>query len=376
MKKTTSRILRRVTTLFFALVIMLSVTPPVMASELQSTTKAASTEYNDDTLRAEYLAYTGAKLVDVNGDKFCTLTVGKGNRVIFFLPGFGLTSPVIDLKPFAKALSEKGFKVIIVEPLGTGMSDIPETKRTIEQITEELHGLVQKMGYNEYAIMAHSIGGAYGLYYANRYKSEVNAFISLDASVADQLENTILSQLESMGMEQLISLIDSGQEVPSDYYLSSIYDHNYTAKEESFIRNIFLNRQINASYKSELAELNNNLTKCKGIKFAYPCKYLGFLSELNLAVYSATLKMESIEGIDEILAESMSSFAPSPSIRKVTKKDLTDPNGWAAIHIKTYNTDNPANKTYVVPSNHYIHYSQEWPNMVDIIADWYKTSLG
>ncbi|MNL67233.1 hypothetical protein D3C87_1917980 [compost metagenome] len=77
----------------------------------------------------------------------------------------------------------------------------------------------------------------------------------------------------------------------------------------------------------------------------------------------------------EIIPQKLAEYVPSPSIRDLTSDDLANPKGWAAIHLQTYNTNDPVNKTYVVPSNHYVHYSQEWPNMITIIDDWYKSNI-
>lgn len=344
---------------------------PVMASSVSNS--SVTDAYNEDTLREAYVSYTGATVYEVEGNKFCTLTVGDSDNVIFFLPGLGLTSPIIDMKPFASALAQKGYKVIIVEPLGTGMSDITNKKRTVGNITKELHNLIKKMGYKEYSIMGHSISGAYGLYYANKYPKEVKSFISLDGSVPAQIENTLLMEAEKMNLDSIKSLIESGQDIPSEYYLSSIYGYSYTAEEKDFIKQIFINRQINTSLLNEYDELENNLNKCMDFKF--PCKYLGFISEQNLIVYPAALEASSIEELMTIITDRLSSYVPSPSIRDLTQDDLANPKGWAALHLNTYDSSNSSNKTYVVPSNHYVHYSQEWPNMVNIIDNWYKQNV-
>lgn len=358
--------IKRLLSTFLSLIIVASMSIPVFAQQLPE----EKPEFNEELLRQQYINYTGAEKVKYKNEEFCTFTIGNGKDVIILVPGMAQVAPIIQLKPFATELSKKGFKVVIIEPMGVGLSETTKKKRSIDNIVKELHGVIHQMGYKQdYSIMAHSSYGAYSLYYANKYKGEIKSFISLDGSVPRQKENQILSLAENMNLEYMKEIISSGQEIPEEMYLSDIWGYQYTEQDKYFMGEIFSNRLINENLFSESKEMEKNLNKIENMKF--PCGYLGFVSEQNNVVYSAALKASNLDELNVAIGEAMTTYVPSESIREVEKNDLIDPNGWASIHLEVYE-NNERNKTYVVPSNHYVHYSEYWASMVEIIADWYN----
>ena len=102
--------------------------------------------------------------VDVRGD--------ADKPVIILLSGLASASPVLELEPLSAALS-RNYCVVTIEPFGYGLSDAADLDRTIENIVKELHTCVETLGYKEYYLMGHSIGGLYSLYWANQYPEEV-----------------------------------------------------------------------------------------------------------------------------------------------------------------------------------------------------------
>ena len=131
------------------------------------------------------------KAVKVNGKKMTVEIAGlqaEETPVIVLLPGLGSPSPVLEFRPLAEELG-KTCKVITMEPFGYGLSDPADTERSIENIVEELHACLEKIGVRRYYLMAHSISGLYSLYYANTYPEEVRGFIGIDSSVPKQNEN-------------------------------------------------------------------------------------------------------------------------------------------------------------------------------------------
>lgn len=121
--------------------------------------------------------------VDVDGKKMVVDIAGQEDEpTIVLLPGWGSPSPVLEFKPLATALA-KNYRVITVEPFGYGLSDGTDKERSIENIVQELHECMQKLGCKEYYLMGHSVAGIYELYWANEYPDEVKGFIGIDPSV-------------------------------------------------------------------------------------------------------------------------------------------------------------------------------------------------
>jgi pimeloyl-ACP methyl ester carboxylesterase len=73
---------------------------------------------------------------------------------------------------------------VVVEGFGYGYSDTEVRPRTIENIAEELHSVLAKLGITgPYVLAGHSIAGFTTLYYANKYPTEVSAVIGIDPTV-------------------------------------------------------------------------------------------------------------------------------------------------------------------------------------------------
>lgn len=92
------------------------------------------------------------KAVKVNGKKMTVEIAGlqaEETPVIVLLPGLGSPSPVLEFRPLAEELG-KTCKVITMEPFGYGLSDPADTERSIENIVEELHACLEKIGVRRY----------------------------------------------------------------------------------------------------------------------------------------------------------------------------------------------------------------------------------
>jgi len=127
------------------------------------------------------------QLINIEHGNMCVKISGNSDKVVLLLHGGGIVSPVFELQPLSDLL-QKDYTVVIIEYFGYGFSDKTNTPRTIENITKEIHDVLQTLGYNRYYLMAHSISGVYSLYYSNLYKDEILAFAGIDISVPRQNE--------------------------------------------------------------------------------------------------------------------------------------------------------------------------------------------
>lgn len=126
--------------------------------------------------------------IPYNNKEISVSVIGSGDKIIVMLPGFGSPAPSVEFKALASGLSDK-FKAVIIEYLDYGESSPSNTERTNENISEEIHFALNSLGYGKYSICAHSLSGIYGLYFANKYPDEVEAFIGLDSTVSQLIDD-------------------------------------------------------------------------------------------------------------------------------------------------------------------------------------------
>lgn len=224
--------------------------------------------------------------VDVKGD--------PDNPVIILLSGFGSASPVLELEPLAAALSQN-YCVTTIEPFGYGLSDKTAQDRTIENMVRELHSCVETLGYEEYYLMGHSIGGLYSLYWANQYPDEVKGFIGIDPSVPGMNDEqpfpisiTTINKISAyltkvtngVGLNRLLSIGNSRNAI----YADTTYP--YTDEELEVFRILSLDNAYNKTVMNELKFLDANVEAARGMRFPDQVAVLEFVSGSNCDLLS------------------------------------------------------------------------------------------
>ncbi|WP_315169398.1 alpha/beta hydrolase [Metaclostridioides mangenotii] len=127
-------------------------------------------------------------MVTVDGQKMCVYSKGEGENTIVLMSGLGTTSPILDFAPIIDRLSKKN-RVIVVEPLGYGFSDLTGKERSVQNIVNEMRSALKASEIPEpYILMPHSISGIYATYYANTYPDEVQGIIGIDCTLPKQVK--------------------------------------------------------------------------------------------------------------------------------------------------------------------------------------------
>lgn len=232
--------------------------------------------------------------VEVDGKKMVVDIIEpleEDASTIVLLPGLGSPSPVLEFKPLAEELA-KEYRMITVEPLGYGLSEQADTKRSVENITEELHCCLQELGVEKYYLMAHSIGGLYSVYYANTYPDEIQGFIGIDSSVPKQNENepmntAMLNKVmaclgkarNALGIGRLLSLGNPEKAI----YADSKYD--YTEEEVETFRILTLDTSYNRTVMDELNWVEKNLATVRDMKFPESVPVLNFVAKENCEIF-------------------------------------------------------------------------------------------
>ena len=216
--------------------------------------------------------------IEIRGKKINIVEKGqKDKKVIIIDPGYGTTAPGLDFSPLIDELS-KDFHVIAIEPFGYGDSDVVGTPRTVENITEELHEVIQKLGYKNYILCSHSISGVYSIYYLNKYKDEVAGFIGMDTSVPHQLEytgNTFLPILRKwsnkLGLIRALSWIN-----PKWFMADNDY---YSDKIKAQIRYRLYRDFANEDNLNEGLNFASNWNKIKDLHYPKQTEKIFFLTK-------------------------------------------------------------------------------------------------
>ncbi|WP_438448077.1 alpha/beta fold hydrolase [Gorillibacterium sp. sgz5001074] len=234
---------------------------------------------------APLLDHAYGQMVDVNGEKMCVAIAGSGEKVVVLLPGFGSTSPVLEMAPLADHLKNE-YTVVTVEPFGYGLSDETKKERSIENITEELHMLLHTLGYTKYTIMAHSLSGLYSVYYTNKYPGEVEAFVGIDSSVPKQAlydepaksamtSYKIQRLLYDAGMIRLLAAFDSEGIVPR------IKGYEYSQEDTKTYKRLFQRGPLNDTTLQEFSMSDVNFAVARELSFPENVPVLYFLSSQN-----------------------------------------------------------------------------------------------
>jgi proline-specific peptidase len=90
--------------------------------------------------------------------------------------------------PVAK-LSEEGYKVILYDQLGCGMSDLPQNQAlyTVERYVEEVEGVRRGLGLDKIHLYGHSWGGFLNVAYAIKYTTNLESLLVSSGSSSTPL---------------------------------------------------------------------------------------------------------------------------------------------------------------------------------------------
>jgi pimeloyl-ACP methyl ester carboxylesterase len=118
-----------------------------------------------------------AKFADVNGIKLHYLTAGTGDPIVL-LHGFAETSHM--WLPLIAKLSDK-HTVIAPDLRGFGQSSAPADGYTKTAMAQDIHELMQSLGYGRIRLVGHDIGLMVAYAYAAQYPGEVDRLVLMEA---------------------------------------------------------------------------------------------------------------------------------------------------------------------------------------------------
>lgn len=247
-----------------------------------------------------------SRYVLVNGKKMHIVLYGGINEktqefdnpektTLVMLPALGVPSPNIYFKPIAESISSD-FNIVIIEPFGYGLSDTVSSKRTVDNINEEVNEALNVLGIHKCVLLVHSISGVYGLNFVYRYPEKVIGFVAIDNTVYDE------DLSEAMGMEQKFMLQEAWKfnelrntfssvedfqkaisEDPEKYgaTLPDVKGYRYTEEDRQEYIQAF-SRSSNETIINEISKMNESLITIKEQKFPENLPVLIMISKDNV----------------------------------------------------------------------------------------------
>ncbi|WP_425805568.1 alpha/beta fold hydrolase [Desulfitobacterium sp. Sab5] len=120
------------------------------------------------------------QMIEVEGHKMHIYSEGQGSPTVVMTVGLGSPSAIVDFYRVLKGLSQYNRAVVYERP-GYGWSEIANTPRTVEQITNELYLLLEKSGEKPpYILVGHSMGSLEVLHFAQKHPCLVSSVVLVD----------------------------------------------------------------------------------------------------------------------------------------------------------------------------------------------------
>ncbi|MCK2021701.1 alpha/beta hydrolase [Microbacterium sp. kSW2-24] len=200
--------------------------------------------------------------VTVDGHRMNVVITGSGPTDIVLLPGFGTASPAIDFSPLVNDLATD-YRVVVIEPLGYGLSDGTERARTTENIVAEVHDALEQLDIDSYVLMGHSIAGIYALELAAKHPEELRGFVGIDTSVPGQphmdteFPTGLMGAARTLGLARLLLAVGSvGHEGGA-----------YSDHDREQIAMISHRTSMAPTYLDEMAHIAPNFAQAEGRTF-------------------------------------------------------------------------------------------------------------
>ena len=113
-----------------------------------------------------------------NGQRIHYHDVGQGEPVIFLHGAGGGASSYSNFKGNYPAFAAAGFRCIVADMLGFGLSSKPDIPQyDLDFFVDGVHRLVKALGLQQVTLLGNSLGGAVSLGYALAHPDEVKRLI-------------------------------------------------------------------------------------------------------------------------------------------------------------------------------------------------------
>lgn len=197
------------------------------------------------------------QLVEVNGHQLSLYTEGQGDRTLVFLSGGGTCSPILDFKSLYATLSAE-HRIVVVEKLGYGFSEVADVERSIASILADTRAALSAAGIDgPYELCPHSMSGIEALYWVQQYPEEVEAIIGLDMAVPRAYEDYRIN-LPMLKLSQLAARLGITRLLPGIAESDAIKYGALTDSEKDVYRAIFYAKTATVTMLNEVRHIKEN----------------------------------------------------------------------------------------------------------------------
>ena len=120
-----------------------------------------------------------SQFATVNGVKLHYLDWGGSGAPLVFLAGMASSAHTFD--DLAPRFTDK-FRVVGLTRRGTGASERPESGYTLNQLADDIKGLLDALGLQRVSLAGHSLGGDEITVFAGKYPDRVDKIVYLDGA--------------------------------------------------------------------------------------------------------------------------------------------------------------------------------------------------
>lgn len=203
------------------------------------------------------------QLVEVNGHNMSVYIEGEGNKTLVFMSGGGTCSPILDFKSLYSLLIDE-YKIVVVEKLGYGFSDVVDEPRDIGTILSETRMALDKARVEgPYVLCPHSMSGLEALYWAQMYPEEVEAIIGLDMAVPGYYDEMDIN-IPIMKLGQYGAALGITRWIPGLAESDAIKFGTLSDKEKDIYRAVFYQRTATVTMINEAKIVKDNANVVKG----------------------------------------------------------------------------------------------------------------
>lgn len=206
------------------------------------------------------------ELVEVEGHNMSVYTEGDGDKTLVFMSGAGTCSPILDFKSLYSSLSGD-YRIVVVEKLGYGFSDVVDESRDIDTILSQTRMALDRAGIEgPYVLCPHSMSGLEALYWAQKYPEEVEAVVGLDMAVPDYYDEMKIN-IPVMKLGEYAAGLGITRWIPSLAESDAIKYGTLSEKEKEIYRAVFYQRTATETMIDEAKAVKSNaaIVKKNGI---------------------------------------------------------------------------------------------------------------
>lgn len=231
---------------------------------------------------------------DIYGKKYPTAngnlnlyTYINGEKTLVILPALASVAPGLEYKGLAKKL--EGYKTVVVEPLGHGLSDDTKAPRTVENIVSEIHEALRAADITSYILVSHAEAGLYAQNYVNQYSDEVEAFIGIDTLIPVQADKGYADLSSTYKFNSFMTksgiLRIVNRRLSDDNLLIPGLAKYLKEEEVAIYKKLAYTKSANATIVNEAAHVLETMNKLKGVSLNANVPAAIYLSSASAKAY-------------------------------------------------------------------------------------------